>query len=113
MTFLIAVKSLSIVDWAQIGIAVGTLFAALFAIITTIQNRTANKQLQLERHMLVKPIFTIRTTFEKRVEKHITLDVVNIGYTKIKNAIGGSWSGTSGIKVDVKKLLTYNPDPQI
>jgi hypothetical protein len=98
-------NSLSIVDWFQIVSAVGTVIAAFAAMITTFQNRKANIQLQKERHMMVKPLFRIRSHFEQRDKKRIEFNIVNLGFKRVMNSIDCDWDGTNGIKVKVIEFI--------
>lgn len=112
MIFLLEDKSLSVVDYFQILGAIGTVAAALFAMVTTLQNRKANKQIQNERHMMVKPSYRIRSTLEQRIEKIIEINVINIGFNRTMNTIDADWSGTQGVKVSVKEIVQKNSNEQ-
>ncbi|MEK4130188.1 hypothetical protein NYE67_10930 [Solibacillus sp. FSL W8-0474] len=97
--------SLSIVDWAQIASAIGTVLAAIFALITTLQNRKANKLLNDERHLMVKPSFRINSTFEKGDAKQVDLGVINLGFNRVMNNIEGTWEGNAGVKISVIEVI--------
>ncbi|PAE06399.1 hypothetical protein CHI12_16625 [Terribacillus saccharophilus] len=112
MFFLLTDKSLSVVDYFQMLGAIGTLAAALFAMITTIQNRKANKQIEFERHMMVKPSYRIQSTSEQRTEKIIKINAINIGYHRTMNQIAGEWNGTPGVNVSVKEVIRKGNNEQ-
>jgi len=101
--------SLSVVDWFQIISAIATALAAGAALVTALQNRKAhkeiekvNKQLENERHTMVKPSFRIRSIFEKRLEKIIEFSVYNVGFER-HNPIEGEWIGSEGVSVTIKE----------
>ncbi|MBR7798294.1 hypothetical protein GT022_20035 [Agaribacter marinus] len=96
-------SSLSIVDVFQIAAGIGTVAAAIFALMTTLQNRKANKLLENERHMMVKPSFRVQSTFEQREERIIDIIVDNIGFNRVLNGIKCDWSGTENVKTVVKE----------
>lgn len=95
--------SLSIVDYFQIAAAIGTVVAALAAMITTFQNRKANKQLETERHMMVKPTFRIQSHFEQREERIIDINALNIGFNRVQNHIDIGWTGPEKVKTSIKE----------
>lgn len=101
-------KPLTSVDIAQIVSAIATAFAAVMALITTIQNKNANKKIDEERHAMIKPIFLIRGTFENRNEKSIEVTLKNIGFGTLTD-IDSFWKGSDGITTKVTKLYN-NPD---
>ncbi|MCY9017250.1 hypothetical protein MOF27_07360 [Priestia megaterium] len=94
--------SLSVVDWFQIISAIATALAAGAALVTALQNRKANKQLENERHTMVKPSFRIRSIYEKRPEKVIEFSVYNVGFER-HNPIVGEWAGSEGVSVTIKE----------
>ncbi|MED4234422.1 hypothetical protein [Priestia megaterium] len=94
--------SLSVVDWFQIISAIATALAAGAALVTALQNRKANKELENERHTMVKPSFRIRSIFEKRLEKIIEFSVYNVGFERHK-PIEGEWIGSEGVSVTIKE----------
>ncbi|TMN21860.1 hypothetical protein [Lentibacillus cibarius] len=95
--------SLSVVDYFQIVAAIGTVLAALAAMITTLQNRKANKELETERHMMVKPTFRIQSHFEQREERIIDINALNIGFNRVLNGINVSWAGPEKVKSSIKE----------
>ncbi|KWW22730.1 hypothetical protein AS888_00010 [Peribacillus simplex] len=117
MIFILESKSsLSMVDYFQILSALGTVVAAFTAMITTLQNRKANKELEFERHIMVKPVFRINLISEMRLEKIIQLEVINIGFNRVMSSIEGGWKGSAGVKVSVKEIRsndTQRDDLQI
>jgi hypothetical protein len=90
--------------------ALSTAIAAITALITTLQNRNANKKMEEERHALVKPIFIITGTSEDRGKKTIEFKVRNIGYDRLYDILA-LWEGADGVKVKlIKKLDEDNRD---
>ncbi|APC41518.1 hypothetical protein [Clostridium estertheticum] len=94
---------LTLVDKAQIASAVATAFAAFMALITTIQNKNANKKIDNERNAMIKPIFLISSTFEDRIERSIEVTLKNIGFGTLLD-INSFWKGSDGITTKVIKL---------
>jgi hypothetical protein len=103
-------QEMSLVDYFQIASAVGTVAAAFVALITTLQNRKANRFLQEERHMMVKPSFKINGTFEKREEREIDFSVVNLGFNRVMNGINCEWVGNQKVDVSAYEVLPTGYD---
>jgi hypothetical protein len=102
-------NTLSAVDWAQIASAVGTVVAAVMAMITAFQMRRSNKHIEIERHLMVKPLFRIRSHFEQRLEKKIEFNVVNLGFNRVMNSIDTVWEGNEGVRVTIKEFHKKSP----
>ena len=97
--------TLTVVDWFQIASAIGTVLAAIFALATTLQNRKANKLLDEERHLLVKPSFKVQAIFEQRDVSKIEISTTNLGFNRIMNTIEVAWEGTEGVEVSAKEII--------
>ncbi|MGX9135947.1 hypothetical protein ACWV26_16520 [Rummeliibacillus sp. JY-2-4R] len=61
---------------------------------------------------MVKPSYRIRSTYEQRLEKLITISVINIGFNRVMNTVVGEWNGTLGVKVTVKETIQKNTGGQ-
>ena len=94
-------EQLNIVDISQIVSTGATAIAAIMAMITTLQNRQSNKEAEKERHAMVKLIFIVKSTFEKRTIRQIDFKVKNIGYDKFTDILA-IWSGSNGVDVEIK-----------
>lgn len=101
-------NGLSIVDWAQIIASVGTSIAALSAMITTFQNRSAKKKMDNERHMMVKPSYRILVASQNKLAKKIEFRVINVGFDRVMNSIDFDWNGTHGVEVNVNEIINKN-----
>lgn len=87
-----------IANIALVVSAIATSIAAICALVTTRQNRTVNKDMKIERHAMVKPIFQIKYIFEKSIDKTIDLGIKNIGFDKF-NSLNAYWQGADGVEV--------------
>ena len=99
--------ALDLGDKAQIIASVATSVAALAALITTIQNRCANKKMDKERHAMVKPTLIVNSVSEDRRMKKITIELKNIGFKNIRD-INPLWDGNSYMEVELKSAIIEN-----
>lgn len=100
--------SFSLSEWTQIIVAIGTAVAAIAATITTFQNKKVSKQMESERHLMIKPQFIVQSVFEKRIERNIDLEVINIGFNKLMNLVNVAWDGTSEVNLDIINRIEDN-----
>ncbi|MDC6268025.1 hypothetical protein [Lysinibacillus fusiformis] len=80
--------------------AVAAIAAAVSAYFTFLTNRDLKK----ERHVMIKPIFRVKSVNENHEFGMIFIGVKNVGYKRAKNTIQIEWVGGSGVTVTIDDM---------